>query len=202
MPPDPTALAEIAPDIKTLPAGTLVWRLYFAGGNHPTFWDMFRAYGPTDARFDHHLPPRRGQDREIAYFAQDPVTPFAEVFQRTRTIDRERAAPALAGFELVREVTLLDLRGPWPTRAGASMAISTDRRSIARSWSQSIYQAYPQIDGLWYASSMHANKPAIALYERGKNAFPSAPLFHRDLADARLLHVLKIVAAHIGYGLI
>lgn len=203
--PNPPSLAELAKagaETHRLPAGTLLWRVYFASGKHPTFWDMLRAFGPTDARFDHHLPPPRAQERAIGYFAQDVVTPFAEIFQRTRTIDRHRSAPALVGFSLARDMQLLDLRGAWPTRAGASMKINSGPRSVTRLWSQNIYAAFPAIDGLWYASSMHANSPAIALYERGKDALSSPPLFHRDLNDARLLAVLKMIASEIGYGLI
>ena len=40
-------------------------------------------------------------------------------------------------------------------------------RPRARRWSQAIYAVYADAAGLWYASSMHANAPAVALYERG-----------------------------------
>ena len=54
--------------------------------------------GPTDARFDHHLG--RGatyQDRAVLYAAEDPITCFAEVFQRTR-VHRALGDPALLGM--------------------------------------------------------------------------------------------------------
>jgi hypothetical protein len=80
---------------------------------------------PTNSRFDHHLPPSAVQDRGILYAAITGMTPFAEVFQETRVIDRRRNAPWLVAFDLARPLELLDLTDSWPTRAGASMAINS-----------------------------------------------------------------------------
>lgn len=66
------------------------------------------------------------------------------------------------------------------------MAIATGRRDRARRWSLRIYEDYSAIEGLWYGSSMDANQPAIALYERARNALPRRPLFHRSVADRAL----------------
>lgn len=110
-------------------------------------------------------------------------TCIAEVFQDTRTIERSRNQPWLVGFSLTRDVALLDLTGNWPTRAGASMAITTGRRDRARRWSLRIYEDYRAIEGLWYGSSMDANRPALALYERAQSALPPRPICHRAVAD-------------------
>ena len=117
-------------------------------------------------------------------------------------IDRSARAPWLAGFELRRQITLLDLTGTWPTRAGASMAISSGPRPRAQRWSRVIYEAYPDVEGLLYPSSMHANRPAVALYERAGGALPHTPVFHRPLDDPALLPVLARVARDLGYGLV
>lgn len=138
----------------------------------------------------------------MLYAAEHPATCFAEVFQDARTIDRRRHDPWLVGFELVRPITLLDLTGPWPTRAGASMAISSGPRPRARRWSQAIYTAYPAIEGLYYASSMNANQPALVLYERAAGALPGRPLFHRALTDATLTAAIIRVARHLNYAVI
>lgn len=53
--PEIARLDALNPDVHTLPAGSLAWRIYFRGGLHPTRWDRFRHAGPTAARFDHHL---------------------------------------------------------------------------------------------------------------------------------------------------
>lgn len=161
-----------------------------------------RAWGPSNARFDHHLPPARLQDRQVLYGARDAATCFAEVFQQTRTIDRRRNSPWLVCFALERAVTLLDLTGPWPTRAGASMAINSGPRPRARRWSQAIHAAHPAIDGLHYPSSMNANRPAFMLYERASAALPARPLFHRALADAALTPAIVRVAHRFNYPVV
>lgn len=206
-PPAAADLARIAPDLRTLPAGATLWRVYKRGGRHPVLWNTFRAFGPLrTARFDHHLPGEDGaprpQERKIYYAAAEIATCLAEFFQDTRTISRDGEEVSLVGFELGAEVTLLDLTGTWPTRAGASMALSSGPRSRARPWSRAIYEAYPGVQGLYYASSMHAHRPAIALYERAAAALPRTPIFHRPLSDSALLSDLDRAARQLGYRLV
>ena len=95
-------------------------------------WQEFRDYGPTSARFDHHLEPARVQDRAILYASTQAPTCNVEVFQETRLIDRTRNEPWLVDFEVEREVSLLDLTSSWVTRAGASGAIDSGPRPRAR----------------------------------------------------------------------
>ncbi|MCP4660186.1 MAG: hypothetical protein GY856_32695, partial [bacterium] len=132
---------------------------------------------------------------------QGPIC-LAEVFQDTRTIDRVARDSWLVSFAVSRAVRLLDLTGTWPTRAGASMAISTGARPRAQRWSRAVYDAYPEVEGICYASSMHANRPAMALYERASSAIPAVPVFHRPLVDPALLPLLKKIAQELGYGLV
>jgi hypothetical protein len=179
------------------------WRVYARGGDHPGVWNGFRRYGPVDtARFDHHLPPPREQERAILYAARDIPACLAEAFQATRTINRTRRAPWLVGFRTAAPLPLLDLHSAWPTRAGASMAIASGRRDRARRWSQAIYAAYPAAQGLWYPSSMYAARPCGALYERAAGALPARPSLHLALADPRLDAPLQHVAADINYRLV
>lgn len=138
----------------------------------------------------------------MLYAAANTATCIAEVFQETRVIDTNDRDPWLVGFETLADLTLLDLTGTWATAAGTSMAISTSLRARARRWSQAIYEAYPLVQGLWYCSSMNANQPAIALYERGQAALPGAPIFHRTLADPILLAPLRSAAYDLGYRLV
>jgi hypothetical protein len=201
-PPDPDVLAAAGPAWRKLPAGAGLWRVYFRGGAHPATWNTFRAFGPVDARFDHHLPPARVQDRRILYGAASPLTCLAEVYQRRRRVHARLNEPWLVGFATTRPLRLLDLTGSWPTRLGASMAISTGPHARARRWSQAFYRAFPDADGLWYASSMHASRPAVALYERAEDALPATPLLHRALGDPPLRVVLENAAAELGYDLI
>jgi hypothetical protein len=194
-------------DIHSLPKGSVLARVYFSGGAHPTAWNDFRHYGPANGRFDHHLPDGNGgsrvQERSVLYCATDAKTSIAEVFQHTRRIDRVRDAPWLVVFELQRLVPLLNLTGAYPTRVGASMAINTGSRIRAREWAQQFYTAHRKLQGIYYASSMHANRPAIVLNDRAEMAavLPSHPRFNRALADDVMLDVLKHAAASLGYGL-
>jgi hypothetical protein len=202
-PPPASRLAGVPPDRKLLASGTALWRCYFRGGRHPTLWNAFRAFGPVEtSRFDHHLPPPRPQGRRILYAAEHGPTCIAEVFQATRVIDRTSRDPWLVGFRLLSPLQLLDLTGTWPTRAGASMALSSGPRSRARRWSQAIYEAYPWATGLYYPSSMHGNRPAVALFERAAAGLEPNPTFHRPLGDPALLLLLGEVAHQLGYGLI
>ena len=207
-PPGVEALRAIGRDTRALRQGTVLARVYFTAGPYPTRWNEFRRYGPTNARFDHHLPDPAGQprarERAILYCAASAVTCFAEVFQATRRIDRTRNAPWLAVFRVARDLELLDLTGAYPTRAGASMAIGSGSRVRARAWARAWYEVFPELHGIHYASSMNANEPAIALTDRAELAapLPAYPDFNRPLADDALLDVLKHAAARLGYRLL
>lgn len=200
-------LRGIKPQVHRLPAGAWLARVYFAGGDHPTHWSRFRSFGPTQARFDHQLPDAAGaaceQTRSILYAAADGRTCLAEVFQDTRRIDRARNAPQLAVFRTRTALDLLDLTGSFTTRCGASMALNSGPRSRARPWAQAFYEAYPELLGLYYGSSMHGNAPAMALTDRAAalDPFRADPEFDRALADDRLLPLLKNAAADVGYAL-
>ena len=172
-PPRGQLAARLPPDVEILRRGTVLWRIYYRGGAHPA---------------------------GILYGGLRVYTCFAEAFQDTRTIDRSRNRPWLAGFELARNVSLLDLTGTWPTKAGASMAMSSGRRDRARAWSQRGYEDYPTIEGLYYASSMDANQPSVALYERAQNALPARPVFDRALADPALNSAVVKAAVLFNYG--
>ena len=202
-PPLASVLAQIPPIIRVVPSGTRLWRVYFQGGRYPTTWNTFRSFGPVaSARFDHHLSVLTDPQRRILYAATSGPTGIAEVFQATRTIDATARAPWLVSFDLAAELHLLDLTSTWPTAAGASSAINSGPRTRARRWSQVIYEAYPTVHGLWYASSMYGNTPAIALYERGEIALPPTPSFHRALDDPVLYRSVRNLARTIRYRIV
>ncbi|MGI8854168.1 MAG: RES family NAD+ phosphorylase [Thermomicrobiales bacterium] len=194
--------ACLAPDLCVFPPGRLLWRVYARNGNHPTTWDAFRYYGPTTSRFDPHLAPARPQARGIMYVAENGTTCLAEVFQDARTINRTRSQPWLVGFRTRRAITLLDMRGNWPTQAGGSQAICTGDRRRARRWSQAIYDAYPAIEGIIYPSKMHGGNISLAFYERAATVLPSIPDFNRALADDEVSAMLKNAASVLNYKLL
>jgi hypothetical protein len=107
----------------------------------------------------------------------------------------------LVVFALSEPVTLLDLRGTLATTVGASTAIHSGPRSRARAWARDLYEAYPNVQGIYYGSSMNGNAPAVALNERGHSAMPRLPLFHRALNDDMLVDILQRIALRLSYGL-
>lgn len=204
LPPPPATLPKLRRrDVSTLAAGTLCWRVYRAGGPHPVTWSEFRHHGPTaTGRFDHQAPPpHEDPERAILYVALDAVGAIAESFQGGRLIDRRRQAPWLVGFELASAVDLLDLTRLWPTRAGASQALTTGRRSTAQAWSRAIHRDYPDVAGLLYRSSMAGGSVNVALYERALPAMPAHPAVHLPLAHPGLTLPLARAAARLGYAL-
>ena len=204
-PPGLATLRNIAPQTIALPADTPLARIYFAAGPHPSRWNQFRGFRPTAARWDHHLPDARNvpteQSRAVLYCAPDVDTCVAEVFQSTRRIDRTRNAPWLVVFALREAVALLDLRGGFATTIGASTAIHSGPRARARAWARELYDAYPDIQGLYYGSSMNGHAPAVVLNDRAQRAIPEHPQFHRALNDDMLVEVLQRTAVRLSYGL-
>jgi hypothetical protein len=206
-PPGAAALARLDPAIWTLPAGSRISRVYYSRSRHPLSWDEFRHFGPLNARWDHHLPDAAGtpvaQERSVYYAATDAKTCLAELFQRTRRVDRAAQAPWLVVFELGRSLDLLDLTGDFATRIGASMEIHCGTRARARRWACDLYDAFPASQGILYRSSMNGGEPAFALSDRAERlgVFPAHPLFHRALADDVLVDSLKDAADKLGYAL-
>jgi hypothetical protein len=201
-PPSVDRLVELGADEWAVPEGAALFRIYFAGGDHPGVWNAFRYYGPVPSgRFDHHVGPPRVQGRGIIYVAWHPRTCLAEVFQAKRRIDTSSRSPLLVGFETVHSLNLLDLTGLWPTRAGASTAISRGPRFRSQAWARRIYEAYPSLDGVYYGSSMDANSPCAALFERALDAVPGLPRLHRPLADPLLRSILQRAALQLNYDL-
>ena len=204
-PPGIEVLRQIAAETLDLSTGMPLARIYFFAGPYPSHWNRFRHVGPTSARWDHHLPSSSDkpteQDRAVLYCAPDLDTCTAEVFQATRRIDRIRNAPAVVVFALQAPVKLLDLRGAFSTTLGASTAIHSGPRSRARAWARQLYEAYPDIQGFQYGSSMNGHAPAIVLNERAQGVVPKEAQFHRALNDDMLVDVLQRIALRLSYGL-
>jgi hypothetical protein len=201
------AALSLTPKAHVLRGGSKLARVYYTRGRDPQAWNQFRHFGPLNLRWDHHIPSDAGypraQERGIYYAAADMKTCLAEVFQGTRRIDRAFQSPWLVVFETESSVKLLDLTGDFATRMGASMAIHSGSRSRARGWARDLYEAYPEMQGILYAASMHGGAPAIAFNERALRVplFPAHPWLHRALGDDVLLDPLKHAAHDLGYAL-
>lgn len=206
-PPGVAALTRLTPAIRTFDSGSRLARIYYSRSRYPLRWDEFRHFGPLNSRWDHHLPDGSHlpmmQDRSVYYAATDAQTCLAEFFQQGRRVDRAAQAPWLVVFELSQPLTVLDLTGDFVTRMGASMAIHSGPRALARHWARELCEAFPALDGILYASSMNAGEPALALTDRAekRSVFPPHPLLHRALADDVLLDALKYAASALGYAL-
>lgn len=207
-PPDPADLAKITPDILRLPANSVLARIFFRGGSHPASWNDFRTWGPTGSRFDHHEGDLAGNPaigaRGIYYAAARGTLSalgvcLAEVFQSSRIIDTDCNEPWLVVFKTRRSLELLDLRGPFSTRMGASAAVNTGAKKRAQRWSKALYEAFPVADGIIYPSSMGGGSDAFALYERAADALPDRPNFHRPLSDPSLSPGILDASRQIGY---
>lgn len=194
-PPVPGVLSQVTPEHHLLRAGALLARIYARGGPSPSAWGSFRRHGPlATARFDHHVA---GEPRGVIYAAPELRTCVAEVFQGSRVIDRFADQRCLAAFRVTRTVRLLDLTGDWPTRAGASQAVASGPR--ARAWARAVYDAYPDVAGLWYPSSMPGGRPAVVLFERAEPAVPEAPELDVALSHPGLVADLVRAAGALGY---
>lgn len=205
--PDLDRLRSIEPGLISLGPDLALHRIYKRGGAYPTLWNSFRHYGPL-SRFDHQLSDGRGkpfqQERGILYAATDIPTAIAEFFQRNqRRVNCTRHQPWLVSFKLASEVRLLDVTDTFCVRVGGSMKLVSGPFAHAQAWSRGFYQAYPEIAGLYYLSSL-TNRPTIALYERANTPtlFPESTRFHRALADPLMHKALNIIVDEIGYGLV
>jgi hypothetical protein len=197
-----------AGDAVTIGPPMRLWRVYRQGGAYPSGWSDFRFDGPTGSRFDHHVPPRRHQDRGILYAASQRSTDaaalnsaLAEVFQDTRTIDPYDRSPWLAGFVVTATLRLLHLGSGWMTRAGGNAALTSGGRRVAQEWSRKIH-ADVDVDGLWYPCATYPPGRAVALYERAAEQVPAHPVFHRPLSDPGLRVPLRHAGEDLGYDLI
>jgi hypothetical protein len=137
----------------------------------------------------------------VLYLAADVIAALSEGFQGTRTIDRRRQEPWLAGFALATDLVCLDLTRLWPTRAGASQAIATGRHSTAQAWSRLIHRSYPEVAALMYRSSMAGGSLNLAFYERAEPAVATHPAIHVPLTHPGLALPIARVAAKLGYGM-
>jgi hypothetical protein len=206
-PPEPEDLRAVRrkDDVVAVAPMTALVRMHRSAGDHPAHWRDFRTVGPVaTARFDPHPVTGDGVAREasgygVQYAGLSLRTCVAEIFQGARVVDRRTARPWLVVFKPTRPLHLLDLAGTWPTRAGASQALSTGPRDRARAWARAMFAAYDDIDGLWYRSSMDGGKPAVCLWERARDALPADPWAHVPLDAPSLLLPLTRAARKLGY---
>ncbi|MEO7125370.1 MAG: RES family NAD+ phosphorylase [Nakamurella sp.] len=201
LPRDPGALTIEDADLADWRHHRLV-RIHGTAGPHSLPWYQLRHFGPTRTRFDPHPPPPAiHAGFAVMYAAADVDTALAEVFQLSRTI--EPAAPNrpyLTIWTAVRALRLLDIRGTWPLRQGASHAINTGPHPVCRRWAHAIATHPTAVDGLLYTSSM-TGTDATALFLPAADSFPPNPELSLPLNDPGPAGALPAAADRIGYAI-
>jgi hypothetical protein len=182
--------------------GTL-WRVHRTEGEHVLPWNKLRTYGPLPSmRWDPHRGPQPIAAAEgVLYAAADVATSLAEVYQTTRVIDTRAGAPTLTAWQPQRRLRLLDLSGTWLLRNIASAALLAAPRSICRRWARAIYTTWPELDGLYVASTM-TGRPNIVLWNAAADSIPTMPSFSRPLAHPLVWSIAQAAAAEIGYRIL
>lgn len=181
-----------------------LFRIYKRGGAYPTLWNQFRYYGPL-SRFDHQISNANDepitQQLGVLYAASDLPTALAEFFQhKRRRINRHDQSPWLAAFRLPGKIRLLDLTDTFSVRVGASSKLFTGPFRHTQAWSRGFYAVYPNIQGIYYRSSL-TNRPSVVFYERAatNQLFPPTTTMHRPLNSPLMLRSISLAAQDIGY---
>ncbi|WP_347352180.1 RES family NAD+ phosphorylase [Intrasporangium sp.] len=179
-----------------------MWRIAATQGEHVLGWDELRAYGPLRTmRWDpHHEPPREQPDRAVLYASPDPRTALAEKYQKYREVDPWTDAPYLYGWTSSRDLVLLDVRGGWPLRNGASATLPTGPRNVCRAWAEAILDTWEDLDGIITGSAMDG-RDTYALFPQARSSTPPTPLHARALAHPHVYAYVHRWVAEIGYGI-
>lgn len=203
-------------DVRLVPAGTLVGRIYSAGGDYPTSWYTFRHWGPTGARFDPHPEPTElHPDHAVMYGAAAVPSPagqiypvlktcLAEVYRDRGVVELRRDDPHFALMRFTRELRLLDLGdSDWVTRAGGNAAISSGERARSREWAREINATYAdELDGLIYPSSNIPPARAVALWLPAEQAVETHPDFNEALTHPISRPAVEKFAYELGLDVI
>ncbi len=105
-------------------------------------------------------------------------------------------------FALARPVLVVDVTGGWVLRVGGNSAICSGERAQARKWSRAFHEAWPDIEGICYRSSLNADWIAYALYERARDALPKIPLLNVPLTTSRMATLVANAALETRYELL
>lgn len=197
--PPPDARRRIRPIQHALPTGTDLFRIYDPGAPHgPRDGKTFRWRGPY-ARFDHHRGTGRRERRGIWYGGLALSCAIVEAFDIGFV---DPGTKRLARGRTRRGLLVLDLRGRGAMRAGTVAAISAGDHAISQTWSRYFWEhpeTYGEVDGLFYLSA-HNGEPAIALYERGRDALEVPRGHDAPLTDPAVLAAVRRAA--LDHGLV
>jgi len=155
-----------------------LWRVFRTRGRHRIAWNDFRSYG---------------SDTVAMYAGTDALTPFTEVFGRSRMIDPSaRSGWHLAGWNPIRQIALLDL-----SDSGVALPSADIRRT--EPWPHfTSGEDGAEYDGVIGRSRPGAS-PVIILFERSADALPHVPEYSHPLAGTRA--VVAAAAQRLGFGI-
>lgn len=181
-------------------AGPL-WRVCRTTGPHAQPWNVGRAFGPlAGMRWEPHVtPPHSQPDRAVLYTATDIATAVAEVWQVSRRIDVALGRPILVRATPARALRLLDLTdaSTWPLRQGAAASLPHAPRTTCRAWARAIFDAAPELDGLYVPSTLTGKN--VVLFPAGVGALPQSADLTIPADDPAAKALLQTIAARIGY---
>jgi len=199
----PADLAQRRPEWYSWPQGRPLWCIADGKGRYARRFGEMRSFEPLrSARFDPHPePPGISPSEKVLYVAGDLLTAIAERYQRSRAVILgEATSPIVYSWSTMRPLRLVDLTGAGATRLGASQALTTGPRSVARRWAHAIHAAWPDADGLYYRSSMSARECA-ACWGPAADSFPSKPALAIpiDFPSEEFQDLLQAACAELGY---
>lgn len=177
-----------------------LWRVHTVVGAHALRWDELRHFGPARTmRWDPHPAPSGVHPTHgVSYAATGPETAFAEVFQSNRAIvvgpDR-----ALVGWTPARDLQLLNMRGDWALRNGASASLFAAPKLTTRAWAAAIHEQHPYLDGLFVPSTM-TGKDMVVLFTPAADSFPRFPSFSRLLDDPAARSIIDWSASELRWA--
>jgi len=177
-------------------------RIHGVVGAYALPWHQLRHFGPTATRFDPHpYPAQHHADYAVLYAAADVDTALAEVFQHGRVVQPAAPnRPTLTVWRPTRTLRLLDIRGQWPIRQGASHVLNTGPHAACRQWAHAIADHPQHVDGILYTSSM-TGQDAAALFLPAEDSFPAAPELSLPLDHPGLIGPVVAAAKRIRYAL-
>ncbi len=150
-----------------------LWRMFQTRGRHRVAWNQFR----------HHA---------VMNTATDALTPFAEIFRRSRVIDPSVGSGwCLAGWTPTRPLTLVDLAD----RNVALPATLAETEALA-----DLIEGRDgiEVDGIMSRSAF-GREPVITVFHTSTGTFPEVPQFQRALAA--MPPVVSTAAARLGFGI-
>lgn len=194
--PDVEVIASVEPAYET--CGGVLWRVQTVLGDYALAWDELRRFGPfPSARFDPWTPPMAVRESGVGYFGFDIATCLAEVFQETRMVNTRAVGYQLTAFTVTRTLRLLDVRGDYPIRVGASHSLNGGAKDRCREWAAAFVTAFPDLDGLLYSGM--AGRDCAVLYDPARDAFGDGPDFSRALEDPAIAERIANAVQEIGY---